>query len=55
MTRSEFLDKMVEKGKVTKEQVDKVKAKDATKENYKKNKTKMTKPELQALLDELVK
>jgi len=55
MSRDEFLQKMLEKGKVTQAQVDKVKAKDIAKENYKKaDKAKMTKVEMEAILDTLV-
>lgn len=55
MNRDEFLQKMLEKGKVTQAQVDKVKAKDIAKENYKKaDKAKMTKVEMEAILDTLV-
>ena len=54
MTREEFLDKMIEKGKVTQKQVDKVKAKDSAKELYKKDKAKMTKAEIQGVLDTLL-
>ena len=55
MSRDEFLQKMLEKDKVTQAQVDKVKAKDIAKENYKKaDKAKMTKVEMEAILDTLV-
>jgi hypothetical protein len=54
MTRDEFLQKMLEKGKVTQKQIDKVKAKDEVKEKYKKDKAKMTKTEMQEVLDVLV-
>lgn len=54
MTREEFLQKMLEKGKITQEQVDKIKAKDAAKEQYKKDKDKMTKAEIQEVLDLIV-
>lgn len=50
MTRDEFLQKMLEKGKVTQAQVDKVKAKDAAKEKFKTDKAKMTKVEMQEIL-----
>lgn len=55
MTRDEFLQAMIEKGKITQAQIDKVKAKDAAKERYKKDKDKMSKSELQVLLDELIR
>lgn len=54
MTRGEFLQAMIEKGKITQVQVDKVKAKDAAKEKYKKDKDKMSKAEMQASLDLLL-
>ncbi len=54
MTREEFLAKMLEKGKITQAQVDKVKTKDAAKEQYKKDKDKMTKAEIQEVLDLIV-
>jgi len=54
MTREEFLQKMLEKGKVTQEQVNKTKAKDAAKARYLKDKAKMTKTEMQEVLDELL-
>lgn len=53
MTRSEFLEKMLEKGKITQSQVDKVKAKDTAKEKYLKDKSKMTKAEMQEVMDTL--
>lgn len=52
-----FLDMMVAKGKITQEQADAKLAKRAekenVKENYKANKTKMTKAGMQAALDVL--
>lgn len=54
MTRDKFLQAMIEKGKITQAQIDKVKAKDAAKERYKKDKDKMSKAEMQALLDVLL-
>jgi len=51
MTRDEFLGKMLEKGKVTQAQIDKVKAKDTALENYKSKGALMTKTEMQAVLD----
>ena len=54
MTRDEFLAKMLEKGKVTQAQVEKVKVKDAAKEKYLKDKSKMTKAEMQEVLDTLL-
>ena len=54
MTRDEFLAKMLEKGKIVQAQVDKVKAKDAAKDKYKKDKDKMNKAEMQAVLDKLL-
>lgn len=55
MTRDEFIQRMVEKGKLTKEQLDKIVAKDAAKEKFKKDKDRMNKAELIAMLDMLVK
>lgn len=50
-----FLDMMVAKGKISKADADKKlakhQAKSAAKANYKAQKDKLTKPELQALLD----
>jgi len=54
MTRDEFLDKMLEKGKVTNAQIDKIKAKDSAKALYLKDKAKMTKAEMQAAMDTLL-
>jgi hypothetical protein len=54
MTRDEFLAQMLEKGKVTQVQIDKIKAKDAAKALYKKDKAKMTKADMQAILETLV-
>jgi DNA-directed RNA polymerase subunit H (RpoH/RPB5) len=54
MTRDEFLQKMLEKGKITPAQLDKIKAKDAAKERYKKEKEKMAKTEMQEILDVLL-
>jgi len=54
MDRMDFLEKMKVKGKITQEQINKVKAKDEAKKKYKTDKAKMTKPELVALLDILV-
>ena len=54
MTRDEFLQRMLEKGKVTQKQVDKIKVKDNAKEKYKKDKVKMTKTEMQEVLDMLL-
>jgi hypothetical protein len=54
MTRDEFLQNMLERGKVTQAQIDKVKAKDAAKEKYKKDKDKLTKAEMQEVLGALV-
>lgn len=54
MTREEFLQKMVEKGKITQVQVDKIKAKGTAKERYKKDRAKMTKTEMQEVLDVLL-
>ena len=53
MARYEFLQKMMEKGKITQAQVDRVKVKDAAKERYLKDKAKMTKAEIQAVMDVL--
>jgi DNA-directed RNA polymerase subunit H (RpoH/RPB5) len=54
MTRDEFLQKMLEKGKISQEQIAKVKAKDEAKIKYKKGKGKMTKAEVEAVLDALL-
>lgn len=54
MTRDEFLIKMLEKGKVTNAQIDKIKSKDAAKETYRKDKSKMTKAEMQSVMDVLL-
>ena len=54
MTRGEFLQKMLEKGKITQARIDKVKAKDAAKEKYTKDKAKMSKTEMQEVLDTLL-
>lgn len=54
MTRDEFLQKMLEKGKITQVQVDKVKAKSKAKSKYLKDKAKMTKAEMQEVLDALL-
>lgn len=54
MTRDEFLTKMLEKGKVTRAQVNKIKGKDIAKEAYRKDKAKMTKAEVQGVLDTLL-
>ena len=54
MTRDEFLTKMLEKGKVTQAQVNKIKGKDVAKETYRKDKAKITKTEMQAVIDTLL-
>jgi hypothetical protein len=54
MNRQEFLEKMLAKGKITQAQVDKIKVKDDAKEKYKKDKAKMTKAEIQSVLDALL-
>ena len=54
MTRYEFLEKMLEKGKITREQADRVEAKDAAKERYLKDRVKMTKAEIQLVMDTLL-
>lgn len=54
MTRDEFLTKMLEKGKVTQAQIDKIKAKDIAKETYRKDKAKMAKAEMQGVLDTIL-
>lgn len=54
MTRGEFLQEMAEKGRITQAQIDRVRAKDVAKEKYKKNKAKMTKAEMQEVLDILL-
>ena len=54
MTRGEFLQEMAEKGKITQAQIDRVRAKDVAKEKYKKDKAKMTKAEMQEVLDTLL-
>lgn len=55
---NKFLDNMVAKGKITKNEADKKKAKHANKEkvkaDYKGKKDKMTKAELQAVIDTLI-
>ena len=54
MTREEFLAKMLEKGKITQAKIDKVAAKDKAKAKYAKDKGKMDKAEIQAVLDVLL-
>ena len=54
MTREEFLIKMLEKGKIKQNQMDKINGKNSAKEKYKKDKSKMTKTEMQEVLDILV-
>jgi len=54
MTRDEFLTKMLEKGKVTQAQANRIKAKDSAKETYRKDKAKMNKSEIQGVLDTLL-
>ncbi len=53
-----FLDSMVAKGKITQEEADnkaaKYEAKIAVKENYSANKSKLTKAEMQKILDALL-
>lgn len=54
MTRDEFLTKMLEKGKVTQAQANRIKAKESAKETYRKDKAKMTKAEMQVVMDTLL-
>jgi polyhydroxyalkanoate synthesis regulator phasin len=55
---NKFLDNMVAKGKITQKEADKKKAKHTAKESvkadYKVKKDKMTKAELQAVIDTLI-
>lgn len=51
MTRDEFLQLMLEKGKIDQKQIDKIKAKDAALESYKSKGASLTKSEMQAVLD----
>ena len=51
MTRDEFLAEMLERGRITQVQVDRVRARDAAKALYKRDKNKMTKAEMQAVID----
>lgn len=51
MTRDKFLQAMLEKGKISQAQMDKIKAKGAAKEKYQKDKDKMSAVEMQAMLD----
>lgn len=53
MTRDEFITKMIEKGKMRPEALEKIKAKNDAKTKYKAEKSKLTKTELQTLLDVL--
>jgi len=53
MDRAEFLGKMLAKGKITQTQIDKLQVKEEAIAKYKKDKAKLTKPELQELLDKL--
>ena len=53
MTRDDFIQKMTEKGKLTQDQIDKIRAKNAAKAKYKKDKDKLTKAEMQTVLDAL--
>lgn len=53
MTRDEFLAQMLENGRITQAQVARVRRKDEAKSLYRKNKNKMTRAELQAVMDTL--
>lgn len=54
MTRDEFLQKMLEKGKVTQAQIDKIKAKAVALEEYKTKGALLTKAQMQTILDAVV-
>lgn len=58
MDNTEFLGKMLAKGKITQTQhdnaVDKESKKQAAKEKYGKDKTKLTKAELQAVIEDII-
>lgn len=54
MDRAEFLGKMLAKGKITQEQIDKLQAKEEAIAKYKKDKASMLKGDLIKLLDTLV-
>ena len=57
MDRVEFIEKMIAKGKITQKQHDTLKVKEAkikeAKANYKSQKSKLKKADLELLLDEL--